>query len=137
MTVRKVEKIVERESVMKNNAVRLSIFLCLILVLVGCSRNTDYVQPEQPHLYWKDIDVEVTDIDKEHWFATTHWYRVTISVRSEEYDLEESMEISGSGAFGCPKEWNYEVGNIVKAELYSWKMDSTGEIVRREIHSLK
>jgi len=79
----------------------------------------------------------VTSIDKRHWFATTHWYTVNVSVHSEEYQLDRNFEIKGSGAFGCPKECDYEKGDIVKAELYSWKMDSTGEITRREIHALK
>ena len=51
------------------------IFVILsILFIAGCSseRNPNYVPPEQPHLYWKDIDVEVTKIDKRQWFATVH-----------------------------------------------------------------
>lgn len=91
---------------------------------------------EQPHLYWKDIDVVVTDINKTHWYASTHWYSVDITVKSEEYGLEKSFNAKGSGAFSAPKEWEYEKGDIVKARLYSWVMESTGEVVRREIHSL-
>lgn len=125
---------------MKYNRKKLIILLVssfILLLLTSCNHNTNYVPKEQPHLYWKDINVEITNIDKQHWFATTHWYRISISVKSTEYDLEKNIEITGSGAFGCPKEWDYEVGDIVKAELYSWKMDSTGEIIKREIHCLK
>lgn len=106
-----------------------------ILLFSACSCSS-YTPKEQPHLYWKDIDVVITDIDKRHWFAGTHWYVVEITVESEEYGLEETFEIEGSGAFGCPEQWRYEEGQTVKAELYSWVMDSTGEVVRREINQV-
>lgn len=115
----------------------LIIMIVVILFLTGCNMQIDdstYQPPEQPHLYWKDIDVVVTDIDKRHWFATTHWYKVEITVESEEYGLIEDFEIKGSGLFGRPDEWDYEEGQIVRAELYSWVMDSTGEVVRRKIN---
>lgn len=117
------------------NKMILIILLCSMIS--GCSKNHENELREQPHLYWKDIDVEVIDIDKRHWFASTHWYQVDLEVYSSEYDLTKTFEIQGSGAFGCPKEFDYEKGDILKAELYSWKKDSTEEIVKREIHKLK
>lgn len=111
--------------------------IVLGLMISGCGKRQEYEVEEQPHLYWKEIDVEVISIDKRHWFASTHWYQVNLDVYSSEYDLTKTFEIQGSGSFGCPKEFNYEKGDVVKAELYSWKMDSTGEIVKREIHKLK
>lgn len=110
--------------------------LVVCMMLSGCNKNVNTTSVEQPHLYWKEIEVEVIDIDKRHWFASTHQYIVNIDVYSNEYDLSQTFEIKGSGAFGCPKEYNYNVGDKVKAELYSWKMDSTGEIIEREIHNL-
>ena len=115
------------------------LILALILCTVGCAGNsntTDYTIPEEPHLYWKDIDVVVTDIDKQHWFAGTHWYSVQITVESEEYNLERTIEFKGSGAFGKPGQWDYKTGDIVTAQLYSWVMDSTGEVVRRKINTI-
>ena len=111
--------------------------IMILVFLTGCGNAQNYTPQEKPHLYWKDIEVIVTDVDKEYWCATTHWYVVNITVHSDEYGLDKRMEIKGSGAFGCPKEFHYEVGDIVTAQLYSWKMDSTGEIVKREIHCLK
>lgn len=126
----------------KNNK-RIFGFILLALLITfyfaGCdcfNTTTNYQPPEQPHLYWKDIDVTVTDIDKRHWFAGTHWYEVTVYVHSDEYDLDGSYTEQGSGVFGCPNSWQYEIGDTVKAELYSWKMDSTGEIIKREIHKV-
>ena len=115
----------------------LIITLIMILCLTGCNTNTGdqtYQVQEQPHLYWKDIDVTITDINKRHWFAGTHWYVVELTVKSEEYKLTETFEIEGSGAFGCPSAWNYEEGQTVEAELYSWVMDSTGEVIKRNIN---
>ena len=114
----------------------------LMILLVGCNLNTSQKiqqapRPEQPHLYWKDIDVVVTDIDKKTWFATTRWWMINIEVYSEEYDLTETFEIKDSGLYGCSSEWEYEAGDIIKAELHSWVIDSTGEVIRREISLLK
>ena len=36
---------------------------------------------------------------------------------------------------GVPEHWDVETGDIVKVKLYSWVMDSTGEVVRRKIQS--
>ena len=75
-------------------------------------------------------------MDSRHWFASTHHYIVYVTVRSDEYQLTYTDEFTGSGAFGYPEQGNYRRGDIVKAEMYSWVMDSTGEIVRREIHKV-
>lgn len=118
----------------------LSFLITIVIILcffTGCDLpQTDYVRPEEPHLYWKDINVVVTDIATRHWFASTHWYQVDITVESKEYGLERTFTYKGSGMFGCPSQWGYDTGDVVKAELYSWVMDSTGEVVRREIHAV-
>lgn len=114
--------------------------LLLIFVLTGCGVSSaephNYVPKEQPHLYWKDIDVEVTSINKHHWFASTHHYKVDITVYSEEYNLTKTFNNYASGAFAVIPGWDYEKGDIIKAELYSWVMDSTGEVVRRDINRI-
>lgn len=91
---------------------------------------------EEPHLYWKDIDVTVTSVDKRHWYALTHWYEVIVTVESDEYQLTYTETFNGSGVFGCPSQWEYSEGDIVKAQLYSWVMDSTGEVVKRQINQV-
>lgn len=115
------------------------LLFALMLCMYGCDLpepDPNYVPPEQPHLYWKDIDVVVTSINRRHWFASTHWYEVDITVESEEYGLTRTLTYKGSGVFGCPGQWNYEVGDIVKAELYTWVMDSTGEVTKRLINQV-
>lgn len=114
----------------------LIIIIALLTILSGCECNQSITPKEQPHFYRKDIDVVVIDIDKRSWFAGTRWYEVQIEVYNEEYDLTEIFEIKGSGIFGKPSEWDYQIGDTVSAELFSWKMDSTGEIIKREIGSL-
>jgi len=113
--------------------------VCFILSLVllvfqcGCTQDVQYERKEQPHLYWKDIDVVVEQVDRRHWFAGTHRYEVKVTVRSDEYNLAYTDVITGGGMFR-PKQWSYSEGDIVKAELYSWVMDSTGEVMKREIY---
>lgn len=113
--------------------------VCFILSLVllvfqcGCTQGVQYERKEQPHLYWKDIDVVVEQVNRRRWFAGTYRYEVKVSVRSDEYNLAYTDVFTGSGMF-CPKQWSYSAGDIVKAELYSWVMDSTGEVIRRGIN---
>lgn len=115
----------------------LFLLFCCLFLFTSCGdmNSSNYEKPEQPHLYWKDIDVVVTEIDKRYWFATTHWYTVNITVYNEEYNLTQTFEDESSGLF-VPNSWNYEKGDVIKAQLYSWKMDSTGEIVKRQINKI-
>jgi hypothetical protein len=98
--------------------------------------NASYVPKEQPHLYWKDIDVIVTSVDQRTWFATVHRRILYITVESEEYGLVKSFTFESSGMINTINCWDCKVGDVVKAELYSWVMDSTGEVVRRDINKL-
>lgn len=113
--------------------------VCLILILgllafhCGCMQDIRRERKEQPHLYWKDIDVVVERVDRKHWFAGTHRYEVRVAVRSDEYNLSYTGVITAFGMFR-PKQWSYRKGDIVKAELYTWVLDSTGEVIRREIN---
>lgn len=89
-----------------------AVFLFLILIAVlllfaRCGASAPNNTPtnaaawEKPHLHKKSIDVEVTEIEKRHWF---YWYQVDLSVKSEEYGLTASFSEKGSGTWGCPKE---------------------------------
>ena len=116
----------------------LMLLIALIVSASGCSSETssdttEYVRPEQPHLYWKDIDVIITDIEKRRSIGKYRHYTVTIEVESDEYGITGNCRYTGAGMFGVPHQWNYEVGQTVKAKLNSWVMDSTGEVIRREI----
>lgn len=108
----------------------LTFLLVISLFTSGCER------AEQPHLYWKNIDVTVTNVDKRHWFAGTHHYEVTTYVHSDEYNLDGYYTERTSGAFDCPASWNYERGDTVKAELYTYVLDSTGKIIDRKINKI-
>lgn len=114
------------------------LIICTIVSLSACSleKNPNYVPPEQPHLYWKDIDVEVTNVDKRTWFATVHHRVVNITVYSEEYNLTKTLTYEDSGMWVTNPAWEYEKGDIIKAQLYSWVMDSSGEVVRRDINKI-
>lgn len=115
----------------------VSTMLCFILIVSlfsACTVPEGYEPKEQPHLYWKDIDAVVTDVSERHWFATTHHYILEVEVYSEEYNLKTILSEQGSGMF-APSHWGIQKGDTVKVKLYSWVMDSTGEVIRRKIHS--
>ena len=94
----------------------------------------NYIPPEKPHLYWKDIDVVITDIQKDR-SLNNRFLRVTVTVKSKEYNLEEDFIFEGNWYYH-PKFWDAKEGDIVKAQLYSWVMDSTGQVVKRDINCL-
>ena len=117
-------------------SISLIILICLSLCACGIPVNENYTPQEQPHLYWKDIDVVVTSVDQRSWFATVHRNVLYITVESEEYGLTKSFTLESSGVINNISCWDCKVGDVIKAELYSWVMDSTGEIVRRDINKL-
>lgn len=106
--------------------------LACFVTLCGCTNSSSYV--EQEHLYWKTIEVEVTDIDFRHWYASGHHYTADVTVYSEEYNLTESFHLTNNSAM---KMEGVRRGDILEATLYSWKYDSTGEITRRCISSIQ
>lgn len=117
------------------------VILLVVLCLTMCAcdmqtMNANYTPVEQPHLYWKDIDVVVQNVDQRSWFATVHRYELNITVYSEEYGLEKTLHYSGSGMINSIPGWNAKEGDILSAQLYSWVMDSTGEIVKRDINKI-
>lgn len=132
---------------MKDRIINFVLITISTLLLVGLftliatsdsntSSNTNQ-QQEKPVLYWKDIDVKVVSNNKHSWFVKTRFYKQEIKVISNEYNLEETFYLNDSGAFANMPYWNVKEGDVIKAELYSWKLESTGEIVNREINKLK
>ena len=73
---------------------------------------------------------------KRTWFATVHRYELNITVYSEEYDLEKTLHYSGSGMLTNIPGWNAKEGDVLRAQLYSWVMDSTGTVTRRDINKI-
>lgn len=121
----------------------LVIVAVIITAILGCwvvhemltyEPDPNYVPPEKPHLYWKDIDVVITDIQKDR-SLNNRFLRVTVTVKSKEYNLEEDFIFEGNWYYH-PKFWDAQEGDIVKAQLYSWVMDSTGQVVKRDINCL-
>lgn len=111
--------------------------LTLIAILDSNTSSNTSQQQEQPVLYWKDIDVKVSSNNKHSWFVKTRFYKQEIKVVSDEYNLEKTFYLTDSGAFANMPYWDVKEGDVIKAELYSWKLESTGEIVNREINKLK
>lgn len=118
--------------------ISLMMVVVIAIILCACSFEPDpnYKPPEQPHLYWKDIDVVVVSVSRNTWFATVHRRKMSIAVKSEEYGLEKTLHYESSGMFNDIPCWDAQEGDVVKAQLYSWVMDSTGQVTRRDINKL-
>lgn len=98
------------------------------------SNQTTATESEKPHLYYKTIEVVITDYDYKHWFATAHQYQATITVKSDEYDLEKTFFLNGDNAKQME---SYKKGDTINAELFTWKIDSNDTIVKRSINKLE
>ncbi|WP_434292079.1 hypothetical protein [Clostridium botulinum] len=88
-------------------------------------------------LYYKTINVVVVSNKKTTWYASTRCYRQNIKVKSKKYNIEKEFSLTDSGVFANMPYWNCKEGDTIKAELLSWKEESTGKIVKREINQLK
>lgn len=120
-----------------------SVLLIIILIfsICGCDtiKSSTYDEApkryEQPHLYWKDIIVEVKHISRTcSYRAYAHHYHIEIEVYNEKYNLTDRLNYTAINAY--PIGWELKEGDKVTAILYSYKIDSTGEITSRSIHSL-
>lgn len=114
------------------------IYLLLVILtmflFVGCDTNNNYQNTEEPHLYWKDIDCEVTKCEYKYWYASGSHFKAEVSVKSDEYGLTKSFTYEGMDAKNFE---NTKIGDKVTCTLNSWALDSTGEVVKREIDSIK
>ena len=110
---------------------KILVISLLLLCLCSCG---DTSSSEQPHLYWKTVTAVVTNNDVRRWFAGTHYARVITTVYNEEYDLEATLTTQDSG---IPWEIDLKKGDKIEVELYSWVYDSTGEVIKREIHRIE
>lgn len=115
-------------------------FLCLVIfsisVFCGCE-NADYIPPEEPHLYWKDIDVVVTDVSKQHWYATTHakgkelygWHISDLVIYDKPKELTE---------FFTPAKCPYQTANGCTYNYYCYRAgekQKCGQIITRPFQS--
>jgi hypothetical protein len=140
-----VPTVEKRDNISEKIGTAFIIFLIIVAVIMGCGimyemltfePDPNYSPPESPHLYWKDVDVVITDIQKDRSFnGRLYLYKVTVTVKSKEYNLEEDFTFEGNNWYQ-PKFWNAKKGDTVKAQLYSWVMDSTGQIVKRRLNCL-
>ena len=85
-------------------------------------------------MYYKDIECIVTKCDYQYWYASGCHYKAYVTVYNEEYNLEKSFTLNGMDAKECESLNN---GDIITCELYTWVLDSTSEVIKREINCLK
>ena len=107
--------------------------MVLLAALLSCGCSThDPDDAEQPQHHWKTVNAVITDIDKQHWYTLFHNYGVNMTLYNEEYDAEGVVYRSSSGMNDFSW-WGCEVGDVVEVQLDYWVMESTGEVVRKEI----
>lgn len=115
----------------------LTIFFLLFVIFLGIFNQMSQV-PEGTKLYKQDIDVVVTEISKSETprytgISVIYDYDVDVTVYSKEFNTTEKF--SYSDLFHS-KYFDLEKGDIIQAELYTYKNESTGEIVKKEINRL-
>lgn len=125
----------------KKNLILMTLISILLIscLLVGCenaniSYSYDTTPREQPKLQTQDVDCIVLDCDYRHWYASAHHYKCYIKVYNEEYDIEQSFTLDGDNAKECE---GIQKGDIISCELYSYIMESTGEVTKRFINHIK
>lgn len=115
----------------------LALIVSVLTIKILASNIVDaeiYANEESPKRYYKYADVVVTDIDARHWYASGHHWTTHITVKNEEYNISKSFNYTGSAA----KEMSdLKKGDIIQAEIRSYVIESTGEIVSREICELR
>lgn len=115
----------------------LIIYFLLFVIFLGIFNQMSQV-PEGTKLYKQDIDVVVTEISKSETprytgISVIYDYDVDVTVYSKEFNTTEKF--SYSDLFHS-KYFDLEKGDIIQAELYTYKNESTGEIVKKEINRL-
>lgn len=103
-------------------------FSCILFMGFWNTRTTE--------IYFKDIYVVVTDIEKKQYFAGAIIREVTIEVYSQEYNLTKCVTETYKGMFGSMPYMEYERGDTVKAKLCTAFMESTGQIVNQYIYEV-
>lgn len=130
----KTKKQVMKRSVKTTLLIVLSL---LAIIATGAIEQTLQV-PEGTELYKQDIDVEVVEIDKlitprSYGLGSIDEYYVDITVYSEKFNTTEEFRYSD---LFYNKYYEVEKGDIIQAELYTYKNKKTGEIVKRQINEL-
>ncbi|BDR74231.1 hypothetical protein K144316041_p20700 (plasmid) [Clostridium tetani] len=121
----------------RNTKIKNIFFLILSLLLCSCGDRDVQQIEKKPILYYKTINVVVISNKKTIWYAGTRRYEQTVKVKSKEYNKKKEFYLTDSGAFANMPYWNCKEGDILKAELLSWKEENTGKIIKREINKLK
>ena len=111
----------------------LTFILVIITLFVFTSCNSNYAPSEQPLSYAETINVVITAIDKKQWFAGTAQREVKVTVYSEEYNISYKDTVRYTGMFGNMSLWQAKEGDIVKARMIVFYMQSTGKITNRYI----
>lgn len=136
------KNIVLNETEIKTKSVITKIVSLIAIFLVSAMFlgifNQMLQNPKGTKLYKQDIDVKITDIKKIETPMYTgvsiiYDYTVNITVYSKEFNTTEEFTY---GRWFGNKYFNLKKGDIIQAELYTYKNEATGEIVKKKINKL-
>lgn len=136
------KNIVPNEPETKTKSLSTKIVLLIAIFLVSTMLfgifNQMLQTPKGTKLYKQDIDVEITEINKIETPISTgisiiYDYTVNITVYSKEFNTIEEFTY---GSWFYNKYNKYKKGDIVQAELYIYKNEATGKIVKKKINKL-
>ena len=110
----------------------LIICICFLLVsFSGCASFKKIEQrPSSNHLYWKTINAEIINVEKNENLDFQNRYVLNLTLYSPEYDITKTIKLYGVDAL---KYWEAEERDIISVKLLTWKNNITGTINKRDI----
>lgn len=103
----------------------LSFILCLFL----CSCNYDTTDREQINTTYENMDCIVESCEYQYWYASGAHFKAYVSVRNEEYNLEENFTLDGSDAKKCE---NLKNGDTISCTIIT-RTNQDGNVLDRKI----
>lgn len=107
------------------------------LFLTGCckyesSYNSSYSY-ERPHLYWKTVECEITDIT--YYGSWCIYHHVGVTIYNKEYNISKTFNLIYDEGQTFAHE-GFKEGDHIFCTLYTQKYDSSGEIINRWLDDL-
>lgn len=100
--------------------------LLIISIILSSCGNTEY-----DNFSYEDVEMVITKMDTNYFFAGTHHYIWDIEVYYKPYDLYYDEVSESTGAFGAPSFFNANEGDIINARIRN--NYSNGELINREV----
>ena len=109
------------------------LLLLMIILITGCSTNQPVpISAEELVSFVMETDMLVYEVQQRQTLNNIH-KSVTVKLVDNETNETYKYTESTTGTIRRPSIWGIQEGDHLLVELRSWKMKSTGEIIRREV----